>query len=63
MNVGRCSYLAEDVDEVSAVEGELVGILAAAVPHALVVIGIISLGTRWEQIREVRVAGNAMGIR
>lgn len=28
-------------------EGELVGMLADAVPHALVVISVISLGTGW----------------
>lgn len=45
-------YLAQDVDEVATVEGELVGVLAAAVPHALVVIGIISLGASWEAKRK-----------
>lgn len=45
-------YLAQDVDEVTTVEGELVGVLAAAVPHALVVIGVISLGASWEAKRK-----------
>lgn len=52
MGVLAGPYLAQDVDEVTTVEGELVGVLAAAVPHALVVIGVISLGASWEAKRK-----------
>lgn len=55
------SYLAEDVDEVAPLEGELVGIVPAAIPQSLVVIGIIPAGIFWGKGRRkgVRVMGDS----
>lgn len=35
------SYLAEDVDGVSSLEGQLIGMLSSTIPQALEVVGVV----------------------